>query len=731
MTMELKALDLKGLYFPPGELIAERFKLSERIGEGTFGQVYRAEDTLIESEVAIKLFAREVLRTPLDEERFLKATRAARTLTQRNVVRLHDSGVHKGHPWVSMQHLEGLNLQKVLKMRQERGQRFELEELEPIVAQITLALQHVGRDYPHGNLKPENILFLPDLLKITDTYVLAALAPEVVAERAHQSPFMAPELRSAAGAPDARADVYSVGALLKEMVFGPDHAPGSYRGDSQLEAVDALIQRAMATVPDERYPSVEALGEDFATVVDTGQRLVSDGNGAAPTPMPPAPPMAPAAPSAELLEEETPLDIGEPPEDDIATVEVKRSGQKPELIDMLPTNEVDRATHAAPPVTSTSSGTASSGATGPSAPPPPSQVPARKERSPGVAGKVAATPASAARGAAQKKTGGKVPVAALVALIFIALIVALVAMQRDDKPAANQASISAAEAVSPGEPKPEELANASSVTPDSGASDEVAEAAQARREAMASLVASAGPQLYKAVDDASQAAATRGEELAEETRQAELVAAQQQAETSAPQPEQGGSSSTSPTGRASERTASGAASRPTEEAARPVARGTNCPSGMVLVRANAGNFCVDAYEYPGRGRTPKTRVTWFEARRLCAQDTKRLCTISEWRSTCGGSAYPYGNSFDADRCNTADEDGFERNVSAAGSFAQCRSRSGAFDMTGNVHEWVEEQRVAGGGFDSSEDVASCRYSSPKAPGSGASNIGFRCCANPS
>jgi formylglycine-generating enzyme required for sulfatase activity len=51
-------------------------------------------------------------------------------------------------------------------------------------------------------------------------------------------------------------------------------------------------------------------------------------------------------------------------------------------------------------------------------------------------------------------------------------------------------------------------------------------------------------------------------------------------------------------------------------------------------------------------------------------------------------------------------------------------------MVGNAHEWVKEQKIVGGGFDSGPDVATCRYSSPKAPGSSSGNIGFRCCARP-
>ena len=165
------------------------------------------------------------------------------------------------------------------------------------------------------------------------------------------------------------------------------------------------------------------------------------------------------------------------------------------------------------------------------------------------------------------------------------------------------------------------------------------------------------------------------------------------------------------------------------EPAKPAGNGTECPSGSALVKSKSGNYCVDLYEFPGSGAPPKTRVNWFEAKKLCASSGKRLCTLTEWKGACG-SKYPYGSTFDANSCNTADEDGFERSLAKAGSSKSCRSRSGAYDMSGNVHEWVEEKRIAGGSYESDEDVASCRYSSAKAPGSSAADIGFRCCADP-
>lgn len=713
MTMELKAIDVKAQIFPPGEVIAERFKITELIGEGPFGQVFKAQDTLIEADVALKIFRKEIVQNPLHQERFLSAARAARTLTQRNVVRLHDSGMHKDHAWVSMQHLEGLSLRKILKMRQSKGEHFTLEELEPIISQITLGLQHVGRDSPHGNLKPENIVFLPELLKITDSYVLSAIAPEIFSSRLKDSTYLAPELHGGDFHPDPRCDVYSVGMILGEMLFGEDYVPGG--GDMQggpQAALDALCGRATAFDPSERYASVEALSEDFATLVDTGRLLErranageparppmpppapqsgkpspSGGGPPAPPTAPPAPPMAPPTPpsragEANPLLEETPRDIGEPLEEDLATMEVSRTEEKKgiELGDLLETNEVQRG----------------------QLPPPPrnrSVTQTMVEPKP--------------EGPAKKNDGPPLLVLGILAGMAI-LVVTMVVLSSMNKERTVVTLGDASEEIETARTASE---SAEQEGDEAKASLEVAESEEPSQEVVLAF-AQASTQWGTALTSARSTADSAGEALAarlaaEEAEKAQQAAQAQQAETSR-------------TGSA-ERT--GAPARATESArpATPPA-GTTCPADMVLVSTRSANHCIDAYEYPGRGSMPRTQVSWFDARRLCAEQGKRLCQLSEWRQACGSAAYPYGSRFDADRCNTADEDGFERSIARAGSFPRCRSRSGAYDMSGNVHEWVEEKRVAGGGYDSDEDLASCRYSSPKAPGSGDANIGFRCCA---
>ncbi|MCK6570019.1 formylglycine-generating enzyme family protein [Myxococcota bacterium] len=140
---------------------------------------------------------------------------------------------------------------------------------------------------------------------------------------------------------------------------------------------------------------------------------------------------------------------------------------------------------------------------------------------------------------------------------------------------------------------------------------------------------------------------------------------------------------------------------------------------------------MDAHEYPGGGRPPKSSVTFDAAAGLCKASGKRLCTDGEWQRSCrgGGGDFPYGKEFDAARCNTEDADGEARSVAEGGKFARCRSAVGAFDMSGNVAEWTADQTVRGGDYTSADDDAACSAGGKRSAGSARPTIGFRCCAD--
>lgn len=684
MTQKLKAVGNGAGKSSVGETIADRFEIDEFVDSGPFGEVYRAHDEIIETNVALKLFDDEVLQAAPDREKFLDATHAARSMTQRNVVRVHDSGVHEGHPWVSMQYLEGLTLEKVLELREKKGERFTLEELEPVITQITLALQHIGREFPNGDLKPTNVFFLPDLVKITDGYMLSAIPGKIFTERLADNTYLAPELRSSTENADVRCDVYSLGAIVGEMYFGPDYVPGDESvSGPESEAIDVLCQRATAFDPAERYPTVEALSEDFATLVDTGQLL---DRASALSPSSVAEPSA-AGDSGQRPDPGTPN--AEFPEDEVATRDYERSDPGPGPAG--PTNEVDRDNYPPPDAV------------------PGAELPPEPESPPGAVSR----PESAGSGESSSRFG----VYAFVILLGVAgglVVWALTSSEKGDDPIDISDQESEESAVASGEDESDGGAGASQ-----GDSQALVEGIEAMIDVNRAALEAARERAESEAEDRDE-----GEEsgTTASTKSGRAGSAEQARGT-------GGT-----TGRPADDEAAGAAATQSggeaagDDEPEP-ARGTDCPERMALVERDAGNYCIDRYEYPGPGQKPKANVTWFEAKSTCKSEGKRLCTLAEFRRACGTS-YPWGDEWDASKCNTSDESGFARSIAPAGEFKECRSWPGTYDMVGNVLEWVEEQKIVGGGFDSGKDVAKCGYASNKSPGSAGGSVGFRCCARP-
>jgi len=126
------------------------------------------------------------------------------------------------------------------------------------------------------------------------------------------------------------------------------------------------------------------------------------------------------------------------------------------------------------------------------------------------------------------------------------------------------------------------------------------------------------------------------------------------------------------------------------------------------------HFCIDRYEYPNeRGKQPTVSVTWDEARDLCANEGKRLCAAEEWTLACEGTQlkpYPFGYTRDAIACNIdkpylvpdnvayadprtrAEEISRVSQSEPSGTRQRCVSDYGVYDLTGNVDEWVLNER---------------------------------------
>jgi hypothetical protein len=156
-----------------------------------------------------------------------------------------------------------------------------------------------------------------------------------------------------------------------------------------------------------------------------------------------------------------------------------------------------------------------------------------------------------------------------------------------------------------------------------------------------------------------------------------------------------------------------------------------CPEDMALVRSEDLLFCIDLYEAPGKGRMPATELGRPDAEARCASRGARLCKSAEWQAACsgaGGGSFPYGERYEKDKCNGGP--GVRAELAAAGSFPECKSGSGAFDMSGNVAEWSTEGFVQGGSFrDRTTGKCSRRYRGSR-QNEGYPDVGYRCCGEP-
>jgi hypothetical protein len=159
-----------------------------------------------------------------------------------------------------------------------------------------------------------------------------------------------------------------------------------------------------------------------------------------------------------------------------------------------------------------------------------------------------------------------------------------------------------------------------------------------------------------------------------------------------------------------------------------------CPEGMSGIEP--GPFCIDNYEWPNkRGKEPLRDISLEKARDSCIAAGKRLCTGKEWEVACAGERtvqFPRSNSPQTQNCNVAGNRFFVNRVAPSGSFPDCKSPGGVFDMNGNVDEWTEDGGgdsafVYGGSWHHDIQNAQCSSKLRLVKNKGYFYVGFRCC----
>jgi len=284
--------------------LCDRYTLERALGRGGMATVYLAQDLKHERPVALKVLLPE-LAASLGPDRFQREIKLAARLQHPHILTVHDSGETAGQLWFTMPYVEGESLRD--RLRRER--QLPVEDALRITREAAAALDYAHRHgVIHRDIKPENILLTAegDTL-VADFGIARALGGDEHLTQTGMSvgtpAYMSPEQASGEKAIDPRTDIYSLGAVLYELLAGEppytgptaqaiilkrftEPVPSVRRGRPSVpEGVDQAIQRALAPVPADR----------FATAAQFAQALQPTMTAATTTPTAVATPVAPPA----------------------------------------------------------------------------------------------------------------------------------------------------------------------------------------------------------------------------------------------------------------------------------------------------------------------------------------------------------------------------------------------------------------------------------------------------
>jgi tRNA A-37 threonylcarbamoyl transferase component Bud32 len=269
-----------------GDVIAERYRLTEALGDGAMGQVFVAENLAIGKQVAVKVLKPELLADATFRQRFQQEAEAMAAIDHRNVARFLDLVV--GDPtFLVMEYVKG----QTLSQRIKDEMCMEPYEAMRIALRLCWALDAAHQvGVIHRDLKPANIILCPDaengwepklidfgLAKLSEVTAGAKLTRhgQIVGTPEYMSPEQIANLEV-----DGRSDVYSLGCLLYEMVAGRPPFAGAddvqllyqqmqkaaepiekYAPDAPPELWSTVLVYALQKSPNDRFPSMKQMAE--------------------------------------------------------------------------------------------------------------------------------------------------------------------------------------------------------------------------------------------------------------------------------------------------------------------------------------------------------------------------------------------------------------------------------------------------------------------------------------
>ncbi|MBX3651171.1 MAG: protein kinase [Burkholderiales bacterium] len=266
-----------------------RYDVTAEIGRGAMGVVYRAVDPMLERTVAIKTINMALDPGEMEhyEKRFTIEARAAGGLNHPNIVIIHDIGRSGDLAYMAMEFLEGRELRDLII-----GRELPADRALDIAAQVADGLAYAHEhEVVHRDIKPANIMILRDgRVKITDFGIARMRTADVRTQTGVVlgSPrYLSPE-QVLGKRSDGRADIFSLGVIIYEMVTGQTPfngidvnslmfqivnftpSPPSAVNPALPPMLDLIIAKALAKSADDRYPSIAGLAADLRACLQQG-----------------------------------------------------------------------------------------------------------------------------------------------------------------------------------------------------------------------------------------------------------------------------------------------------------------------------------------------------------------------------------------------------------------------------------------------------------------------------
>jgi WD40 repeat protein len=300
---------------PPARLIGQtvsHYEITTLIGEGGMGQVYRARDTRLDRDVALKVISPSLASDPDRIRRFEQEARAAGALAHPNIVAVYEIGVHQDSPFVVMELLEG----ESLRQRLNQGS-LPIRKATDYASQAArgLAAAH-EKGIIHRDIKPENLFVTKDgRVKILDFGVAKLVRSDKLVSPSDKasadsltgsgaiigtSGYMSPE-QARGQAADHRSDLFALGATLHEMLTGhrtfqkdsfvetlhailnEDPPPFSASGREIPAGIETIVRHCLEKSPEERFQSARDLAFALEGLSGTGGGAPVAGAGATAT----------------------------------------------------------------------------------------------------------------------------------------------------------------------------------------------------------------------------------------------------------------------------------------------------------------------------------------------------------------------------------------------------------------------------------------------------------------